>query len=324
MKTRQQLHRDIKGAKPLELPELGRAYYRGCSPVVTGNATRAVVRFSIYNWATKFMADKQGQVSAPQVVIAGMFTGIIESFVVVPFESIKTTMVERAIAADSPQNSAVTNKQSVIKPKASVSASASAFTGHSAKSGVSGKPIRPVASTPAAVRPPAPKPSASAITAVTPLFGLGPNVRDMYNTRGLRSFFQGVWPTVFRQATNSAVKFSVYHFLKQLVRPNDSEKVPTYMALTLGGLTGAVQVLATQPIDVVKTRMQSINGLKVYRTSLHCGLRIFAEEGPLKLWTGLVPRFIKVTFSGAIVFAVYEMTNGVVSKAMNENPFASK
>lgn len=321
MKTRQQLHKDVTGSKPLELPELGRAYYRGCSPVVTGNATRAVVRFSIYNWATKFMADKQGQVSAPQVVIAGMFTGIIESFVVVPFESIKTTMVERATAAEVPQASAAANKPNIMKAKVSPVAASTSI-----KASSHGKPVRPApapASTPAAVRPPAPKPSSSAITAVTPLFGLGPNVRDMYKTRGLRSFFQGVWPTVFRQASNSAVKFSVYHFLKQLVHPNDSEKLPTYMALTLGGLTGAVQVLATQPIDVVKTRMQSINGLKIYRTSLHCGLRIFAEEGPLKLWTGLVPRFIKVTFSGAIVFAVYEMTNGVVSKAMGENPFAS-
>jgi hypothetical protein len=71
-------------------------WYTGCSALLVGNSGKAIARYGVYNWATKFMADGSGQVSAPQIVIAGMFTGVCESMTLVPFESIKTTMIERA------------------------------------------------------------------------------------------------------------------------------------------------------------------------------------------------------------------------------------
>jgi hypothetical protein len=62
-------------------------FYRGCSAALYGNAVKATVRFSVYNWALKFMADSPSQTSAPQVVVAAMITGLFESLTVVPFES---------------------------------------------------------------------------------------------------------------------------------------------------------------------------------------------------------------------------------------------
>lgn len=66
---------------------LGRQVYKGCSALVIGNTSKALLRFSVYNWAIKFMADPQGQVQAPQIVVAGMMTGLSEALLVVPFES---------------------------------------------------------------------------------------------------------------------------------------------------------------------------------------------------------------------------------------------
>jgi solute carrier family 25 (mitochondrial citrate transporter), member 1 len=158
---------------------------------------------------------------------------------------------------------------------------------------------------------------------VTPgIDGFTNNVKDMYSTRGFRAFIQGFSPTLIRQVSNSVVRFTTYNLLKQMIHPNDSEPIGPYLSFGLGVVAGGVEVLATQPIDVIKTRMQSVNGIPKYRSMMFAGYRILAEEGPFALWLGLAPRFIRVTFSGGIIFAVYELTNSVVSQAVQENPFS--
>lgn len=173
------------------------------------------------------------------------------------------------------------------------------------------------------VRPPAPPKFSENPFPVTPgIEGFSANIRDMYSTRGARAFIQGFSPTLVRQVSNSVVRFTTYNLLKQVVHPKDSESINPTLSFGLGVVAGGVEVLATQPIDVVKTRMQTINGIPKYRSMLFGTYRVMVEEGPLALWSGLVPRFIRVTFSGGIIFTVYELTNTVVSKAVQENPFS--
>jgi solute carrier family 25 citrate transporter 1 len=178
-----------------------------------------------------------------------------------------------------------------------------------------GKPVRPI-------RPPAPSIKGFSQELKPGIESFSANVRDMYNTRGVRAFVQGFSPTLLRQISNSVVRFTTYNFLKQAINPNSNEPVSSYLSFALGITAGAVEVVATQPVDVIKTRMQSSNARSLYRTSMMCSYKIFTQEGPTKLWTGMTPRFIKVSFSGGIVFTVYEITNKLVSHAMSENPFA--
>ena len=58
------------------------------------------------------------------------------------------------------------------------------------------------------------------------------------------------------------------------------------------------------PVDVVKTRMQSLEASKIYRHSLHCAASIFKNEGVKMFWSGAVPRLGRLSMSGAIVFTV--------------------
>ncbi|QIX00138.1 hypothetical protein AMS68_005655 [Peltaster fructicola] len=132
----------------------------------------------------------------------------------------------------------------------------------------------------------------------------------IFREQGIRGFFKGFVPTTARQAANSAVRFSSYTSLKQLAQSYvaPGEKLGTISTFAIGGMAGTITVFATQPIDTVKTRMQSIESKHLYKNSIDCGAKIVRQEGFFKLWSGAVPRLGRLVFSGGIVFTMYEKT----------------
>jgi solute carrier family 25 citrate transporter 1 len=130
----------------------------------------------------------------------------------------------------------------------------------------------------------------------------------MYRERGAGSFFQGFVPTTARQAANSAVRFSSYTLLKQAAESylSPGEKLGAAGTFAMGGLAGTVTVAVTQPLDTIKTRMQSIDAAAAYGNSFRCAASIWRTEGVATFWSGAVPRLARLIMSGGIVFTVYE------------------
>ncbi|KAL2862906.1 putative mitochondrial tricarboxylate transporter (Ctp) [Aspergillus lucknowensis] len=130
----------------------------------------------------------------------------------------------------------------------------------------------------------------------------------IFRERGIRGFFQGFVPTTARQAANSATRFSSYTMLKQMaegyVAPG--EKLGTASTFALGGMAGLITVYVTQPLDTVKTRMQSLEASRNYKNSFVCAARILKDEGIFTFWSGAVPRLARLIMSGGIVFTMYE------------------
>ncbi|CAK40921.1 uncharacterized mitochondrial carrier C19G12.05 [Aspergillus awamori] len=134
--------------------------------------------------------------------------------------------------------------------------------------------------------------------------------RVIFQERGVRGFFQGFVPTTARQAANSATRFSSYTMLKQMAQGYvaPGEKLGTASTFALGGIAGLITVYVTQPLDTVKTRMQSLEASKNYKNSFVCAARIFKDEGIFTFWSGAVPRLARLIMSGGIVFTMYEKT----------------
>ncbi|OKL63398.1 putative mitochondrial carrier [Talaromyces atroroseus] len=124
--------------------------------------------------------------------------------------------------------------------------------------------------------------------------------------RGIRGFFQGLVPTTARQAANSAVRFSSYTTLKQFAQGYvaPGEKLGTASTFAIGGVAGLITVYATQPLDTIKTRMQSLEASKNYKNSFVCAAKIVKNEGVFTLWSGALPRLARLILSGGIVFTI--------------------
>ncbi len=128
--------------------------------------------------------------------------------------------------------------------------------------------------------------------------------------RGIRGFFQGFVPTTARQAANSATRFGSYTTLRQLAESYvaPGERLGGLSTFALGGVAGLITVYVTQPLDTVKTRMQSLEARAHYRNTFVCAARMFRDEGLRSFWSGALPRLVRLVLSGGIVFTMYEKT----------------
>jgi solute carrier family 25 citrate transporter 1 len=128
----------------------------------------------------------------------------------------------------------------------------------------------------------------------------------IFREKGAKGFLQGFVPTTARQAANSAVRFWAYTSLRQVanmyVAPG--ERLGALSTFGIGAIAGGITVFATQPLDVVKTRMQSLEAKSAYRNSFVCGVSVFKHEGWRTLWSGALPRLARLTVSGGIVFTM--------------------
>ncbi|WAO87587.1 Hypothetical protein NCS54_00490100 [Fusarium falciforme] len=141
--------------------------------------------------------------------------------------------------------------------------------------------------------------------------------------RGFRGFFQGFVPTTARQAANSATRFGSYTFLKQLAESYTApgEKLGAVGTFATGGLAGLITVYVTQPLDTIKTRMQSIEARNMYGNSFKCASIIFKQEGVLTFWSGALPRLARLVMSGGIVFTLYEQSISLMEKVDPEGRY---
>ncbi|KAF9813667.1 hypothetical protein IEO21_05438 [Rhodonia placenta] len=138
--------------------------------------------------------------------------------------------------------------------------------------------------------------------------GLIHGTATIVREEGLRGVYRGLFPVVRKLGANSAVRFTTYTTLKQFVLSNarPGQTLSTGVTFGIGAIAGLVTVYTTMPLDVIKTRMQSLEARQAYRNSFHCAYRIFTEEGILRFWTGTTPRLARLVMSGGIVFTVYE------------------
>lgn len=112
------------------------------------------------------------------------------------------------------------------------------------------------------------------------------------------------------------VKFTSYSAIRSWVegRLAPGEKVGILGTFGIGSLTGMISVYTTQPLDVLKTRMQSAQAKQEYGNVFRCAVQILRTEHPSVFWSGALPRMARLMLSGGIMFTIYE---GVTGKLVN-------
>lgn len=296
------------GSSPLKLPNQPKHFFAGLSAVNVSVFFKAFTRFGTFNYFNKKFNVSNNQ-NNPGLLISSLLAGVSESVVIIPFENVKINLIQSSLYNSlGHQSNPFGLPATGTGAKAAVAASnaskpAFKSTGPKHHNNTNAKDIFKTApKLSSAVNP--------AIAAASP--AKAPQlyskhffdaIANIYKTQGLYGFFKGTNMTLLRQCSNSIGFFSTYNSLKQLLDPNNHNSDSNVIKFGLNLATSLVIVAFNQPIDLIKSRFQAdiYNGQK-YKNSLDCAFKVYVQEGGIaKLYTGALPRLVKVSISGSIM-----------------------
>lgn len=141
--------------------------------------------------------------------------------------------------------------------------------------------------------------------------------RRIVQAEGTRGLYRGWAATVSRDAPFSAIQFMIYEFAKAKLehaarrahRSGALTELSSFsVALAAGGAAGAVAAAVTNPLDVIKTRLQLVSDSRTATSYRQTVAGILHEEGIRGLTAGVVPRTVWMTLVTSLTFSFYEIS----------------
>ncbi|GAM22317.1 hypothetical protein SAMD00019534_054920 [Acytostelium subglobosum LB1] len=145
-------------------------------------------------------------------------------------------------------------------------------------------------------------------TVAAPRPGLIGTFFTVLRNEGPSQFWRGIGPTVIANSVAWGVYMHFYETFKNMLKKQTgTETLPIYMGFGAGVAAGMSQVFITNPIFLIKTRMQlQTPGSPSYYTGFIDGLRkTVTGEGFFGLYKGVVPG-LWLTFHGGIQMSTYD------------------
>lgn len=153
-----------------------------------------------------------------------------------------------------------------------------------------------------AERAPAQRPSATGLTV------------KLLRTRGLAGLYRGAGATLMRDVPFSMIYFPLFANLNALGRERTSShsdvqsRAPFWQSFMAGCTAGSIAAVAVTPLDVIKTRIQTLQkgeGEDTYRGIVDCTRRIMKREGPSAFLKGATCRALVIAPLFGIAQGIY-------------------
>uniref|UniRef100_A0A8C5PGS3 Solute carrier family 25 member 25 n=1 Tax=Leptobrachium leishanense TaxID=445787 RepID=A0A8C5PGS3_9ANUR len=146
--------------------------------------------------------------------------------------------------------------------------------------------------------------------------------KKMLMKEGVSAFYKGYVPNMLGIIPYAGIDLAVYETLKNawLQRYATSSADPgVFVLLACGTISSTCGQLASYPLALVRTRMQAQASVEggPQATMSNLFKHIIKTEGPIGLYRGLAPNFMKVIPAVSISYVVYEnlkLTLGVTSR----------
>ncbi|XP_022058812.1 mitochondrial glutamate carrier 1 [Acanthochromis polyacanthus] len=137
---------------------------------------------------------------------------------------------------------------------------------------------------------------------------------ELLKTRGLAGLYRGAGATLMRDVPFSMIYFPLFANLNALGRDSaDGQaavqaQAPFWQSFVAGCSAGSVAAVAVTPLDVIKTRLQTLQkgeGEDTYRGIIDCTRRIMTREGPSAFLKGATCRALVIAPLFGIAQGVY-------------------
>ncbi len=158
--------------------------------------------------------------------------------------------------------------------------------------------------------------------------------RAVVHTQGIGGLWIGAVPTAARNAVANGVRFFLFERIRSLL-PDTIGGTPAAAAAMAGGMTGVFSVVLTNPLDIIKTKLQAAplppspaaassappppsGGLvgrvtrlgRVGAAEMSASAAVLRsmvrDEGAMALTRGMSARLVKISVGQALIFGAYD------------------
>jgi len=127
---------------------------------------------------------------------------------------------------------------------------------------------------------------------------------DIIKNEGIFALYRGGTFTALRQTTNHMVRFPVFYKLSEYFKGGDTtQQLSMHLNLVLGGIAGTISTVANNPLDIIKTRLQSQNNSSTIPGAIK---DLYKSHGIRGFWAGTACRVMRVSPGAAITLSVFE------------------
>jgi solute carrier family 25 phosphate transporter 23/24/25/41 len=136
---------------------------------------------------------------------------------------------------------------------------------------------------------------------------------------GARGLYRGIVPTLAGVGPNLAINFAAYETFRGMANEHQAkmslndpaavELPPWCISLVCGSSAAVVSATATYPLDLVRRRLQMVrtDGVGGARAGMAFTFaRVWAKEGFVGFYRGILPEYAKVVPGVSITYAAYE------------------
>ena len=143
-------------------------------------------------------------------------------------------------------------------------------------------------------------------------------------TEGAAAFFSGLGPALGRGVTYGGTRLGCYPEIKHALTQS-TPLAPAAAGVAAGALSGVTAALLTNPLDLLKTRVQAPRPLGVPRPSAAAAFRsVLAAGGVRGLWAGTAPAAARAAVQTASQCGAYDASKRVLLTVagINDGPTA--
>jgi len=144
---------------------------------------------------------------------------------------------------------------------------------------------------------------------------------QLYRGKGIMGLYQGVGATFSRDVVFSMMYFPLFAYFNDKGKTPGSNQVPFYHSFASGIGAGAISAFLATPLDVVKTRLQTLENQNRYAGMIDCATKIFREEGSSAFFKGSLLRVMVIAPLFGIAQMVYYL--GIAEAMMGLKPLGS-
>jgi len=138
-------------------------------------------------------------------------------------------------------------------------------------------------------------------------------VARIIKTEGFQALWTGSSPTVTRCIILNAAQLTTYSQAKEelLRTPYFEDNILLHFSASM--ISGFVATAASLPFDVAKTRLQNAKSGE-YSGMVDCLVQTAKQEGPLSLWKGFTPSYLRLAPQTVLVFVFLEQLTQIFGR----------